>query len=292
MPPLDAATAHRENNARDSMGRIFAPAGWGSEIGVLGRNDADHRDFPMRLVKTDQKADTAFMLKARAASVGRGEAGYMGEVKLEQKDLDYIMDKAAIIEDLKFEKFLVDSLPNKTYTDVYHRQNVLGKQRTEEQIGVFKEKISMIQELGIYAITGIWDRRGYELLYNAMTGRFIIPPGFDKLLKGPTDEKGNENTRNIVPGMYSYPRYTDSEKTSKYTIATENSRALASVAIPGFSTTKAFNDIWEGPSSEEGIWGGDLQPHLPVWEKTKLWGSDLPSMTRERPGILSRKEAS
>lgn len=285
MPPLDAATAHRENNARDSIGRIFAPAGWGSEIGVLGRNDDEHRDFPMRLIKTDQRADTAHMLKARAANVQRGQDGYMGEVKLEQRDLDYIMDKAAIVEDLKFEKFLVDSLPNKTYTDVYHRQNVLGKQRTEEQIGVFKEKISMIQELGIYAITGIWDRRGYELLYNAMTGRFIIPKGFDKLLLGPEDSAGNVSP-NIIPGMYSYPRYTDSTVTKNYAIAKENSRALASVKIPGFDSEDKFTKMWE--SGDEQIWNS-LQPTLPAWDSKALWGTPLPALTKSYPGSAKPK---
>lgn len=281
MPLLTPSSALQSTAQRDRVGKVFAPAGYGSELMVLGRRDDEYPDYPARLVEQDTQRDMAKMLKARQAGIEQGQVGYMGEVMLTDDDIRYQLEKAAIAEDLKFQKFISDNHPRATYADVEQFKKVMPDWY-KQRIAVFQEKMDFLTQLGMDKILGIWDRAGWERLYNAISGKYLIPDGFHQLLDPPTTPDGQATSDNVIPGMYSFTRYSDTNQQKKHwQIGKANARNLAVLKIPGFDANRAWENQFEKP--EEGtLWDSVF----PTFAKANYGGEQKPDAAHSGRAIF------
>lgn len=187
--------------------------------------------YPDYYYPDDREEDTRIMYKNMLANQQPGSKGtpYLGEAKLEDRDIQYFMRKREAEELARFKIFCEQSLPRGTpWAKEFFEKINPGWYSSKEEI--LDQKLDHIKRFMKIAIHGVQDITDMELLYELYQGKYKLPENFSELLNG-TAEQSLDEDNFFTHGLFSPVRYTD----SAVRISAENRKLLANFRIPGFN---------------------------------------------------------
>lgn len=191
----------------------------------------EYPTYPDYYYPDDREEDTRVMYKNLLANQQQGstDVPYLGEAKLEDRDIQYFMRKREAEELARFKIFCEQSLPRGTpWAKEFFEKINPGWYSSKEEI--IDQKLDHVKRFIKIVINGVQDISDMELLYELYQGKYALPKDFEELLNGSTEQSLKEEEF-FTHGLFSPVRYTD----SAVRISEDNRKLLANFQIPGFN---------------------------------------------------------
>lgn len=236
----------------DTSGRAFKDPGQGGPARLAKKTSGKLQDengqagqyptYPDYYYPDDREEDTRIMYKnllakqQPAESVGATTGTtadraipYLGEAKLEERDIQYFMRKREAEELARFKIFCEQSLPRGTpWAKEFFEKINPGWYSSKEEI--IDQKLDHVKRFIKIVINGVQDISDMELLYELYQGKYELPTTFEALVNGSANQSLDED-KFFTHGLFSPVRYTD----TAVRIGASNRELLANFKIAGFT---------------------------------------------------------
>lgn len=196
--------------------------------------DNNHPTYASYNSPDDVDEDTRILFKAWLANQQRNTATdiYLGESKLEERDIKYFQNKLDQQELARFKHFCEASVERGTpWAKQFFEKIMPGWY--DEKMQIIDEKLGYVRRYIDIVINGINSTEDMELMYMLYQGKIKLPATFAELIKDPAQ---GITGADYTSGIFSPKRYT----AQNIRLSKNNQKLMSNFKIAGFNSTGAM----------------------------------------------------